>query len=144
MRDGSGLSYLPDKLLDLEYSLINKTNLIRIHEWDEAKVNMWRYENLTDSAGATYGVRWWKQEFARATAVKSFYIRSEGIAARDYQNDTKIPDIWTGTTFDFDRDPEEHFTRLNSIGNLHERFMKLSWMNIEFEKELVVYSEQVG
>ena len=140
MGDGAGLSYLPDKLIDLEYSKVNATELGRLDEWFSAKIDLWRYEMIP----ATGKPRWWKDTYGRATAVKNFNIRSEGIARRDYENDTMIADIWNGTDYDFNLDPEEHWTRLNSVGHLLESYTKLSWMNYDFVKRVVTHSEDIG
>ena len=42
IRDGAGLSYLPDKLIDQNYATLNFTGLIRIDEWYEAKLTVSR------------------------------------------------------------------------------------------------------
>jgi hypothetical protein len=144
MGDAIGLIYVPDRRIDLEYSIINKTNLIRLDEWYNAKVQFWWYDNITNPDGSNGGVRWYQEYYGREMAAKMFEIRASPIAKRDYENDTSIPDIWTGTGYDFDRDPEEQWLRLNSIGDMHKVYTHLSWMNIEFEKSLVTYSENVG
>jgi hypothetical protein len=112
----------------------------RLDEWFSAKIDLWRYEMIP----ATGKPRWWKDTYGRATAVKNFNIRSQGIAKRDYENDTTIADIWNGTDYDFNLDPEEHWTRLNSVGHLLESYTKLSWMNYDFLKKVVTHSEDIG
>lgn len=144
LNDAASLIYIPDRRIDLEYSIINKTNLIRLDEWYNAKVQFWWYDNITNPDGSNGGVRWYQEYYGREMAAKMFEIRAMPIAQRDYQNDTSIPDIWTGTGYDFALDPEEHWIRLNSIGDMHKVYTHLSWMNYEFEKSLVTYSENIG
>ena len=144
MREGAGLSYLPDKLIDTEYSKVNQTNLINLNDWNLAHVEFSLYDNITTAQGNDPKVRWFKDTYGRATGLKQFHLRQVNIAARDYENDTSIADIWNGTDYDFERDPEEHMGRINAAGNLLEKYTHLSWMNYNFERKLIAYSEKIG
>lgn len=110
MGDGISYSYIPEKLIAEAMYKINFTFLAEYDDWAETQVSLHQYYNSTTGGKPTF----YKEVMGRAVACAYFHVRMNFFDKRNYETSTTIP---YNTYLDPLKDPEEHWARLNNLGN---------------------------
>jgi len=98
---------------------------------------MHQYYNSTTGGPPTFYI----ENMGRADACAYFHVRMVDFDKRNYQNSTTIPNqTWNDPL----KDPEEHWARLNHLGDIHRIYTYRSWDNYNYIKSLGKYMSDWG